>query len=63
MPRTGPRPSTTIAGLTIRLAGLLTAETAATVHFEPMHAESHGTIYHPAALRAFRTLFPVPDAE
>ena len=50
----------TLAALTIRLAGLLTAESAATVRFEPMHAESHGTIYHPAALRAFRALFPLP---
>lgn len=28
-----------------------------TVHFEPMPAESHATIYHPAALRAVRTVF------
>ena len=53
----------TIAGLTIRLAGLLTAETAVRVHFEPMHTESHGTIYHPAALRAFRALFAPPASE
>ena len=50
----------TIAALTIRLAALLTAESAARVHFTPMHAESHATIYHPAALRAFRMLFAPP---
>ena len=53
----------TIAGLTIRLAGLLAAESAARVHFRPMHAESHGTIYHPAALQAFRALFAPPASE
>lgn len=26
-------------------------------HYEPMPEETHGTIYHPAALRAFRFLF------
>lgn len=28
------------------------------VHLEPMPEEKHATIYHPAALRAFRALFP-----
>lgn len=28
--------------------------------YEPMPEETHGTIYHPAALRAFRTLFAPP---
>jgi hypothetical protein len=27
------------------------------VHYAPMPEEGHGTIYHPAALRAFRLLF------
>jgi predicted alpha/beta superfamily hydrolase len=32
-------------------------------HYEPLPAEHHGTIYHPAALRAFRLLFkPAADA-
>ena len=26
-------------------------------HYEPMPEEAHSTIYHPAALRAFRVLF------
>lgn len=31
-------------------------------HYEPMPDETHGTIYHPAALRAFRKLFaPTPE--
>lgn len=29
-------------------------------HHEPMPEEGHGTIYHPAALRAFRALFAPP---
>ena len=53
----------TLAAGTIRLAGLLAAQSAATVRFEPMHSETHGTIYHPAALQAFRALFPVPDPD
>ncbi|MCA8829923.1 alpha/beta hydrolase [Hymenobacter pini] len=32
--------------------------------YEPMPQETHGTIYHPAALRAFRQVFkPVPAAK
>ena len=27
------------------------------VHYEPMPAETHATIYHPAALKAVRVLF------
>jgi predicted alpha/beta superfamily hydrolase len=42
-----------------RLADLLAerAPAAARWHYEPMAEESHATIYHPAALRAFRSLF------
>lgn len=29
-------------------------------HYEPMPEETHATIYHPAALRAFRTVFKPP---
>ena len=40
-----------IAGLTKQLADVAKA------HYQPMAEESHATIYHPAALRAFRALF------
>ncbi len=45
--------------LTQRLAALLRTNAPATVtwHFEPMPNETHATIYHPAALAAFRHLF------
>jgi len=45
--------------LTQQLAGLLRTNAPATVtwHFEPMPNETHATIYHPAALAAFRYLF------
>lgn len=61
-----------LATLTQRLAAALKANegTAATGgavgrelewHYLPMPEETHATIYHPAALRAFRTLFrPAP---
>jgi hypothetical protein len=55
-----------IARLTARLAELVGrgAGGASTVHYEPMPGESHATIYHPAALRAFRRLFaPEPASE
>lgn len=55
-----------IATLTARLAGLLEqrAPAGARWHYQPMPEESHATIYHPAALRAFRHLFPpAADAE
>ena len=47
-----------MARLTGALAGILEAQQdLRTVwHYEPMPEESHGTIYHPAALRAFRRL-------
>lgn len=54
-----------IARLTTRLAGMLAAEAPPSTrwHHEPMPEETHGTIYHPAALRAFRHLFaPAPEA-
>jgi predicted alpha/beta superfamily hydrolase len=53
----------TLAAGTIRLAGILTESGVARVHFEPMYHESHGTIFHPAALRAFRRLFAPTTAE
>ncbi len=44
---------------TRRLAGVLEAGAfpGLTWHYEPMPAEKHATIYHPAALVAFRLLF------
>ena len=53
-----------LADLTRRLADVFAshAPTAARWHYEPMPDESHATIYHPAALRAFRRLFkPEPE--
>jgi len=32
-----------------------------TLHYQPMPNEKHSTIYHPAALLAFRTLFAPPE--
>ncbi len=53
-----------IARLTARLAELVRAhEGGVTVHHAPMPEESHATIYHPAALRAFRRLFPPAPAD
>jgi predicted alpha/beta superfamily hydrolase len=45
-----------------RLAGALrqSAPKALTWHYEAMPAETHATIYHPAALKAFRLLFKPP---
>jgi predicted alpha/beta superfamily hydrolase len=42
-----------------RLAGKLQANPSPTLrwHYEPMPAETHATIYHPAALKAFREVF------
>jgi uncharacterized protein len=45
---------------TQQLNGVLTSTEAQTKlrrYYEPMPAETHGTIYHPAALRAFRLVF------
>jgi predicted alpha/beta superfamily hydrolase len=47
-----------LASVTERLAGLLKPGFPGVEwHYEPMPAEAHSTIYHPAALRAFRALF------
>lgn len=47
------------------LVGALKARAPAGLrwHYEPMPGEQHSTIYHPAALRALRLLFPAPRAE
>ena len=52
-----------IAELTRKLAGVLEAGAfpGLVSHYEPLPGEKHSTIYHPAALRAFRRLFaPAP---
>lgn len=48
-----------IAEVTQRLAAVLeqSAVPAVRWHYEPMPDETHATIYHPAALRAFRQVF------
>lgn len=51
-----------IAEVTERLAAVFEkgAFPGLTWHYEPLPAEKHSTIYHPAALRAFRALFKPP---
>src|SRR5688572_10077494 len=39
------------------------ADPKLTLHYVPMPEETHGTIYHPAALRAFRLLFKPADGQ
>jgi predicted alpha/beta superfamily hydrolase len=48
-----------LAELTSRLADVLTAHAKSDffARYEPFPHETHATLYHPAALRAFRTLF------
>lgn len=48
-----------LADVTARLAGILQKASVPdlTWHYERMPEEQHATIYHPAALRAFRTVF------
>ncbi len=49
-----------------RLADALRADAASGIrwHYEPMPEEKHATIYHPAALRAFRLMLaPLPAAK
>jgi predicted alpha/beta superfamily hydrolase len=49
----------TIAAITQRFAGILTRNAPSTIHwhYESMPQEKHSTIYHPAALKAFRLVF------
>jgi predicted alpha/beta superfamily hydrolase len=50
-----------LAASSARLAALLQQVSPATlVKYQPLPEETHGTIYHPAALQGLRTLFPVP---
>jgi len=51
---------------TTQLAGILTKSAPAGLHWhhEAMPEEQHSTIYHPAALKAFRDVFkPAPEAK
>jgi len=54
-----------IAEQTQRLAAVLRtgASPGLEWHYEPMPAETHATIYHPAALRAFRLVFAPPPGK
>jgi predicted alpha/beta superfamily hydrolase len=52
----------TMSKLTERLAQGLASASNLDVRFELFPAESHATIYHPAALTAFRALFAPPPA-
>ncbi|WP_164011176.1 alpha/beta hydrolase [Pyxidicoccus trucidator] len=47
------------------LVGALKAHAPAGLqwHYEPLPGEHHHTVYHPAAFRAVRALFPVPPKE
>ncbi|UOQ71231.1 alpha/beta hydrolase [Hymenobacter cellulosilyticus] len=53
-----------IAAASARLGKILqdTPNAALTWHYEPIPTETHGTIYHPSALKAFRYVFK-PKAE
>lgn len=52
-----------LAEMTAQLAALLEQAPSDTrTHYEAMPGETHATIYHPAALRAFRALFAPPAA-
>jgi uncharacterized protein len=48
-----------LAALTQEFATILSKEAPPQIRwqYEPMPNETHSTIYHPAALKAFRTLF------
>lgn len=46
-----------LAGAAERLGARLAPASGVAWHLEPMPAETHGTIFHPAALRALRHLF------
>lgn len=50
-----------IAELTRKLAGMLDSLPGVSLHYAPMSEETHATIYHPAALKAFRHVYHVPD--
>lgn len=51
-----------LARLTAQLAASFESHRTSTIdfHYKPLPAESHATIYHPAALIAFRTVFAPP---
>ena len=49
-----------IAEMTARFGRLLSGIEGVRAHHEPMPDERHATIYHPAALKAFRTVLGAP---
>ncbi len=52
-----------LADASAKLAALLQqASPSPLVRYQPLPDETHATIYHPAALQALRTLFPLPAA-
>jgi predicted alpha/beta superfamily hydrolase len=48
----------TIAGLTAQFAGVVGKVEGVQSWYMPLEGETHATVYHPAALRAFRTVLP-----
>ena len=56
----------TVVDLAVRLTDTLSARygtaRGVAVHFVPLSAESHATVYHPAALWAFRAVLAPPPA-
>jgi uncharacterized protein len=51
-----------LAGGAKQLAEILRGVPSIELTYTPMPEEKHSTIYHPAALRAFRALFAPPPA-
>jgi predicted alpha/beta superfamily hydrolase len=50
-----------LAATTLQFSTLLQqASPSLLVRYQPMPEETHGTIYHPAALQALRAMFPAP---
>lgn len=60
----GDEGTTMQAGVDKVVAALGAAKPAGLTYVhDPMHQEHHSTVYHPAALRAFRTVWPGPRPE
>ena len=60
----GDEGTTMQAGVDKVVAALGAAKPAGLTYvYDPMHQEHHSTVYHPAALRAFRTVWPGPRPE
>jgi predicted alpha/beta superfamily hydrolase len=60
----GDEGTTMQAGVDKVVAAIGAAKPAGlTLVYDPMHQEHHSTVYHPAALKAFRTVWPGPRPE